>query len=173
MIGDRPAKGVAMFVSKRNLTAMQARIGELERHVERLTRELQLVQPLLTEAARLDAVAERTAQLAGTAEAALRELQRRADDGGVARPRFDVELGRVYQAEVTGYIAAYAGGGYTDVVEILVGPTSPPGQRVGRANTMNDINSYAGAVVRAGEYWVVSTERGADKSSFTCVFTPL
>jgi hypothetical protein len=161
-----------MFVAKRDLTAMRERIDRLERRVEQLTGELAAVRPLLTDAARLDAVADHAARLADTAEATLHTLQQRADDSGVARPRVRARLGRIYRAEATGYVAAYAGGGWTDIVEILVGPTSPPTQSVCRANSTNDINSYAGAVVRAGEYWVVTSERGPDKSSFTCYFTP-
>lgn len=128
-------------------------------------------------------------QLAGRLERALADLDalRRAVDemkalrerleasarGEAERaPRVFGELGRTYRAEWTGYVSLYFEGGYTDSVELRVGDTSPPTTVVCTLNSRNDINSYAGGVVRRGEYWLAASSREHGDSGVRCVFTP-
>lgn len=90
---------------------------------------------------------------------------------GIDVPRVRASLDKVYRAERTGYVSLYFDGGYTDRVKLLVGPEDPPGSIICELNTSNSINSYAGGVVRRGEYWMARSEK-AGKSGVKCVFTP-
>lgn len=81
-------------------------------------------------------------------------------------------LGVVHQAEVTGYVSIYFTGGRTDKIQLLAGWDDPPTECICEANNYNDLNSYAGGVVRQGEYWMVVSKK-LEKSGFECVFTPL
>jgi hypothetical protein len=56
-------------------------------------------------------------------------------------------------------------------VELCVGPTSPPDAVVCSLNVRNDINSYAGCVVRRGEFWLARSQTGSD-SGVRCMYTP-
>lgn len=86
--------------------------------------------------------------------------------GARARPVFN----EVYRADVAGYISVYFTGGRTDTVRLLVGADDPPTECVCVAEAR--LNTYAGAVVRPGEYWQVQSKVGG-KSGFACTFTPL
>ncbi|HUF83962.1 MAG TPA: hypothetical protein VMQ81_05145 [Acidimicrobiia bacterium] len=88
--------------------------------------------------------------------------------GPRSRPAFN----EVQRADVAGYVSLYFKGGYTDDIQLLVGVGDPPSEVVCEANTRNDMNSYAGAIVRPGEYWMARSKSGAN-SGFECVFTPL
>jgi hypothetical protein len=90
---------------------------------------------------------------------------------GIAAPRLRASLDKIYRAERTGYVSLYFDGGYTDRVKLLVGPEDPPDSVICELNTSNSINSYAGGVVRRGEYWMARSEKPT-KSGVKCVFTP-
>jgi hypothetical protein len=52
--------------------------------------------------------------------------------------------------------------------------TDPPTECISEANTFNDLNSHAGGIVRAGEYWTLTgTHTGKKSFGYECVFTPL
>ena len=88
--------------------------------------------------------------------------------------RFRGSLKHVYQARWTGYVSLYFTGGVTDRVSLLIGSENPPEECVCELNSRNDINSYAGSVVRAGEFWMAKSERDTTSapSGVLCVFTP-
>jgi hypothetical protein len=69
-------------------------------------------------------------------------------------------------------VSIYLTGGRTDKIKLLVGSDDPPTDCICEANTVNDLNAYAGGIVRQGEYWTVVSKHG-DRSGFSCVFTPL
>jgi hypothetical protein len=98
------------------------------------------------------------------------ESEQSETHAGLARSR--PAIGVVHRAEVTGYVSLFFTGGRTSVVRLLVGWADPPTECVCEANTRNDLNSYAGGIVRKGEYWLLDSKHG-DRSGFECVFTPL
>jgi len=151
---------------------MQERIDALEQQVAELGRALGTARAVAGDSRRLERVAEEAARLSAAADARLRELAERAGHSGVGRPRKEPELGRLHRAEVSGYLAIYFAGGRTNTIKILVGPEDPPTTCVGELNVTNDLNAYAGAVVREGEYWTTES-RHDNMSGFRCVFTPL
>jgi hypothetical protein len=146
--------------------ALYARIQELEGRVERLTTLLGNLLDDDDRHARLTDLAERTG-------AALQALESRADTLTMGKPRFEAALDTVYHAKTYGYIACYFVGGRTARMRLLVGPQSPPTTSVGQANAGSEINSYMGAIVRPGEYWMAATHRPGMKAGFECIFTPL
>jgi hypothetical protein len=152
---------------------LAGRIDELQRRMDALAAENTALRGLADDAARLERLAEQADRLSRVAARAVSTVEGLAKAAGVGAERTFARLNTVYHADVPGYLCAYFAGGYNDVVELLVGPEDPPTQRVCRANSMNDINSYAGALVRAGEYWMVTSELNRGRSGFTCVFTPL
>jgi hypothetical protein len=152
--------------------AMRQRIDALEQQVAELSQALASARAVARDGQRLEQVAEQTARLSAAADATLHELSERAGRGGVARPRQQPELGKVHRAEVSGYLAVYFVGGRTNTIKILVGPDDPPTTCVGELNVTNDLNAYAGAVVRQGEYWTTQS-RHHNLSGFHCMFTPL
>lgn len=81
-------------------------------------------------------------------------------------------IGVVHRAEATGYVSLYFVGGRTATVRLLVGWGDPQTECICEANTRNDLNSYAGGIVRKDEYWTLESKLG-DRSGFECVFTPL
>ena len=90
-----------------------------------------------------------------------------------ARPgeRSKIPLGEVQCAESTGYVSLWYNGGFTDKVKLLVGWSDPPDELVCSLNSQNEINSYAGTIVRPGEFWVAKSKR-PNASGVKCVFTP-
>ena len=161
-----------MFGSKRELKNQQDRIEQLEKQVQLLADTVAPARKLLDDSRHLDDLAERARQLSATADAALQGVQQRAAASGVGRRRLHPAFGVVHRAEVTGYVSVYFTGGRTDVIELLVGSDDPPTDCICTANTTNDVNAYAGGIVRQGEYWSVVSKRGG-RSGFSCVFTPL
>jgi hypothetical protein len=129
--------------------------------VDDLRRELEAA---LEDAGRARAAAAEIEQLQSQLKALL------AGDAG-RMERQHVPLGEVRRAEQLGFVAAWFEGGWNDRVLLRVGWSDPPERVVCKLNTVNDINSFAAAVVRPGEYWVAETEKG-DRGGVKCVFTP-
>jgi hypothetical protein len=169
-ISSPAKKGPRMFGSRHKAT--EARLAAAETVIERLVEETAAARQLIADTRHLERLSERAERLRDAAETALKGVQGAAIAAGVHRPRFKAERNKVYQAEATGYVSLYFQGGFTDRIEILVGPEDPPQECVCMVNTRNEINSYAGAIVRVGEYWVARSERSG-RSGFVCVFTPL
>lgn len=86
---------------------------------------------------------------------------------------FDGQLDTLYRAEVTGFVAVYFVTGRTAKVQLLVGPGNPPTRVVGVVDSRGSHQSYAGGVVRAGEYWVAASASGRPGLNFRVHFTPL
>jgi hypothetical protein len=99
-------------------------------------------------------------------------LRERATAAGVGLPRVRLDFGAVHRAEVTGYVSLYFVGGRTNKMRLLVGWNDPPADCIGEVNTTNGEQTYAGGIVRQGEYWTVASNHG-NRSGFECVFTPL
>lgn len=112
------------------------------------------------------------AALAASLDEARRLSALRVDAEDAARQaRTHAALNETYRAAATGYVALYFTGGYTDRVRLLVGASDPPDECVCELNCVNDINAYAGGVVRRGEHWRAESEKG-EASGVRCVFTP-
>ena len=123
---------------------------------------------------------------AGDLEARVAALEARveallsAQGGAVANgaagivPRRLVQFDMVYQAPETGYLTLWSGWGGSDRCVILAGPVSPPTEELGMLNTMKNLNTYIGAVIRRGEYFCVTSEatRVGRESGVTAHFTP-
>ncbi|GIH17739.1 ABC transporter C-terminal domain-containing protein [Rugosimonospora africana] len=160
------------------IEAMTARIEALEREVQRLSARTAAAGPLLDDSRRLEELAERAERLSRDTTVAIDELTglaTRAAVGGA--PRFRAEINKVYRATSLGFVSLYFVGGRTGCIQIVAGTTDPPDEVVGEVNTMSDISSSAGAVVRAGEFWGARFRGGwnarGNGSGFVCVFTPL
>lgn len=91
--------------------------------------------------------------------------------GAAGQRRFRSDLNVIHHAQATGYVSIFFNGGRTDRVKLMVGATDPPTEVVSELNCRNDINSYAGGVVRQGEFWTAKSEVGKN-SGVECVFTP-
>lgn len=100
------------------------------------------------------------------------ELEQQVNGGGARQPRTRARLNEVYHAPHTGYVALYFFGGRTDAVRLLMGPTDPPEICVSELDCAAGTNSYAGGVVRKGEYWLASSALG-EGSGVRCCFTPI
>ncbi len=87
--------------------------------------------------------------------------------------RFDARLDTVYRAAVPGYVAIYFDTGWTATVSLLVGTENPPTRSVGVIESWSERNSYAGGIVRAGEYWMASSDSERPDLKFRIHFTPL
>ena len=145
--------------------ALERRIVELERMVQVLAAQVDVVRPLLGDTARLESLAVR-------AEAAVRALEAR----GVSVPLgegFEGRIDTLYQAGVTGFVAVYFVTGRTAKVQLLVGPSNPPTRVVGVVDSRGTHDSYAGGIVRAGEYWMAASNSGRPNLDFRVHFTPL
>jgi hypothetical protein len=99
------------------------------------------------------------------------DLQQRLRSGAAQQPREMARLNQVYHSPFTGYVALFFTGGYTDRVQLLMGPTNPPEFCVCRLNCQGDVNSYAGGIVRQGEYWLAQSQIG-EESGVECCYTP-
>jgi len=86
---------------------------------------------------------------------------------------FEGRLDTLYRAEVTGFVAVYFVTGRTAKVQLLVGPANPPARVVGVVDSRGSQASYAGGIVRAGEYWVAASSSGRPDLNFRVHFTPL
>jgi hypothetical protein len=160
-----------MAVSKRDIEALHARVGDLERQVEHLAGLVAAARPLLDDAGRLEDLAERAGRLAAAAEAALQALHGRGGHLGARQARFRAAFDTVHRAEAHGYVALSVTRGPSDKIRLLVGPDDPPAECVGEINNVSD-DSFLGAVVRPGEYWTAASVRHRT-SGFACLFTPL
>ncbi|MBB5955393.1 hypothetical protein FHS29_001974 [Saccharothrix tamanrassetensis] len=126
------------------MDALHHRIGELERQVAALAAQVRGNRPLPADAARPES------------------------SGG---PRTDHRLDTVYRAEVHGYVAVYFVTGRVARVRLLVGTDYPPTRLVGMVHGSGD--SYAGTVVRPGEYWLAESNNKRPNLRFNVHFTPL
>jgi hypothetical protein len=151
-------------VSRAERNALQDRIEQLEKHVAELAETMTAARAMLADSRRLDELAARAGQLSAGADAALLALGERAAASGVGLPRLRPALGAVHRAEATG--------GRTGTLRLLAGWEDPPTECICETNTRNDLNSYAGGVVRKGEYWTVAGKH-PEGSGYECVFTPL
>jgi hypothetical protein len=159
-------------VSRAERNALQDRIEQLEKHVAELAETMTTARAMLADSRRLDELAARAGQLSAGADAALLALGERAAASGVGLPRLRPALGAVHRAEATGYVSLYFTGGRTGTLRLLAGWEDPPTECICETNTRNDLNSYAGGVVRKGEYWTVAGKH-PEGSGYQCVFTPL
>jgi len=161
-------------MSKDELKLLQQRVEELENRVRQLTDLVAPARALLEDSQKLEEMAGQAKRLSAAADTALQTLSERAKAAGVGQPRTRPAPGVVHRAEVTGYVSVFFTGGRTDTLRLLVGRDDPPTECVSEANTFNDLNSYAGGIVRKGEYWTLAgTHTGKKSFGFECVFTPL
>jgi hypothetical protein len=161
-------------VSKGELKILQDRIAELEQRVGQLTEMVAPARALLDDTQRLEDLTERARRLSAAADTALPGIRERTTAADVGLPRVRPAFGVVHRAEVTGYVSVFFTGGRTDTLRLLVGWNDPPTECVCEANTFNELNSYAGGIVRKGEYWTLAgTHTGKKSFGYECVFTPL
>jgi hypothetical protein len=161
-------------VSKAELKLLQERVEDLENRVAPLTEMVAPARALLDDTWRLEDLAERAKRLSAAADAPLAGVGERAAAAGMAQDRVRPALDVVHRAEVTGYVSVFFTGGRTDTLRLLVGWSDPPTECVCEANAFSDLNSYAGGIVRKGEYWTLAgTHTGKKSSGYECVFTPL
>ena len=157
---------------KDDLKTLREQVAQLETRVSQLTEAVAPARALLDDTRRLEELGERAARLSTAADNALLGIQQRAAATGVGLPRTRPAFNTVYQAEATGYVSIFFTGGRTDVLQLMAGPENPPTECICEANNRNDLNAYAGGIVRKGEYWTVVSKNG-ERSGFKCVFTPL
>ncbi|MFJ6672240.1 hypothetical protein ACIQMJ_14115 [Actinosynnema sp. NPDC091369] len=155
-----------MFRSKREAEELRARVADLERQVATLSAQLSATRPLLDDATRIESLARQ-------AEAAVRSLEARATPLGVGGTRTRPKLDTLYRADVLGYVSVYFVTGHITTVKLTVGTENPPTTVVGIAAGAGDSNSYAGAIVRPGEYWIAATRGDRTDYGFELHFTPL
>ncbi|MFI6026635.1 hypothetical protein [Amycolatopsis magusensis] len=86
---------------------------------------------------------------------------------------FEGRLDTLYRAESSGFVAVYFVTGRTAKVQLLVGPHNPLTRVVGVVNSRGSQDSYAGGIVRAGEYWVAASSSRRPNLNFRVHFTPL
>ena len=119
-----------------------------------------------------EALERRVAEL----ERVVQTLITRAEPPAVPAPPgagFEGRLDTLYRAEATGFVAVYFVTGRTAKVQLLVGPGDPPTRVVGVVDSRGSHQSYAGGIVRAGEYWVAASASGRPNLNFRVHFTPL
>lgn len=161
-----------MFGKDREIAELEERIDALSKQLDEVRTDNEVARRLLDDAHRLEQLAQQARELSEIAAATLSGLQTAAADAGVQGMRFEPDFNVVYHADVAGYLAVFNDGGFTDRIELLVGSDDPPTEVVATANSRNDINSYAGTVVRPGEHWMIQSKVGA-KSGMKATFTPL
>ena len=186
--------------TSRKLSNLENRLEQLEQaqaNTDRLRGEIEQLKAML-EGAEIDPsrrMALLLSAIGGELETKLRQASKQATEASalvtemkslreqartlsqpeaVAAKRFKGNLNRVYKPQWTGYACLYFDGGTTDIVQLLVGPKEPPEECICQLNTRNEINSYAGGVIRAGEYWVAKSKYSQEwtPSGVCCVFTP-
>jgi hypothetical protein len=145
--------------------ALERRIVELERVVQTLAAQVDAARPLLADTTRLQALTAR-------AEAAAEALAARTVPVPLGAG-FEGQIDTLYRAEVTGFVAVYFVTGRTAKVQLLVGPSDPPTRVVGVVDSRGSQQSYAGGIVRAGEYWVAASSSRRPNLNFQVHFTPL
>jgi hypothetical protein len=155
-----------VFKSKREAEELRARVADLERQVATLSAQLSATRPLLDDATRIESLARQ-------AESAVRSLEARATPLSVGGPRTTPKLDTLYRADVLGYVSVYFVTGYISTVSLTVGSQNPPTNVVGIAHGGGESNSYAGAIVRPGEYWIAATRGDRPHYGFELHFTPL
>lgn len=161
-------------MSKGELKILEDRIAELEQRVGQLSDMVASARALLDDTRRLEDLTEHARRLSAAADTALPGIRERTTAAGVGLPRVRPAIGVVHRAEVTGYVSVFFTGGRTDTLRLLAGWDDPPTECVCEANTFNDLNSYAGGIVRMGEYWTLAgTHTGKKSFGYECVFTPL
>jgi hypothetical protein len=153
-----------MFGSERR-KALERRVVELERVVQTLVAQVDAVRPLLADTARLEALTARAEAAAGALAA--RTVPVPLGEG------FEGRIDTLYRAEVTGFVAVYFVTGRTAKVRLLVGPANPPTRVVGLVDSRGSHQSYAGGIVRAGEYWTAASASERPGLNFRVHFTPL
>jgi uncharacterized coiled-coil protein SlyX len=173
------------------LAELRARIAQLELRNSHLEQEIQglhaataQARPLLDDTDRLASLAAEARRQNESTAAAVETMRGLTAAAGIGQPRFEAKFGMIYQTTTTGYVSVNFGiteslvsvglgmSGYaTDIVTILVGTSSPPTQLVAKTNSRNHECDYAGAIIRAGEYWVALAEHGG--AAYRCIFTPL
>ncbi|GGQ67971.1 hypothetical protein [Couchioplanes azureus] len=161
-----------MFGRRRRTAELTARLDRMEEQLRRVLDQTAGARPLLADAQRLAKLAAEARALSDATATTVEGLQALLAGTGIDRPRLHARVNRVYRAESLGYVAVFFRGGRTDDVRLLVGRDKPPQECIGEANTRNELNSYVGGVIRAGEYWTVEA-KFATTSSYGCVFTPL
>ncbi|CCH29305.1 hypothetical protein ABZ816_35635 [Actinosynnema sp. NPDC047251] len=153
-----------MFGAERQ-EALENRIAELERAVQTLTAHAGPARPKPADTARLEALTAR-------AEAAAAVLHSRDSPVPLA-DGFEGRIDTLYRAEVTGFVAVYFVTGRTAKVQLLIGTTNPPTRVVGVVDSRGSHQSYAGGIVRAGEYWAAASASRRPNLDFRVHFTPL
>jgi hypothetical protein len=153
-----------MFGSEQH-QALERRVVELEHMVRTLTAQVDAVRPLLADTSQLAALTARAETAAKAMEA--RTMPVPLGDG------FEGRLDTLYRAEVTGFVAVYFVTGRTAKVQLLVGPANPPTRLVGVVDSRGSQNSYAGGIVRPGEYWTAASTSRNPNLNFRVHFTPL
>ncbi|MET7402718.1 hypothetical protein ABZS66_55480 [Dactylosporangium sp. NPDC005572] len=144
------------------------RIDALERRLAAAEARLAQAAALLDDTARVERMA---AQAERMAEAVRRTVAAAADLAGTAvQPRWSPEVGKVYRSDGYGFLAVCFTGGRTDDLTILAGPDDPPSERAAEADTKHDLNSFAAAVLRPGEYWMIDARPG---HGYLITYTPL
>jgi hypothetical protein len=162
-----------MFGSGKRIEKLERELAEVRGELSSLQTELTRVRPILSDLKHLERIRSDLERIRLAAEAASEGLRAQPNVESLHQARRKVPLDSVQLAKTTGYVSIYFDGGRTDVVRLLVGSTEPPDDCVCEANSTNDINSYAGGIVRAGEYWRAQSKVGASRSGFICWFTPL
>lgn len=145
--------------------ALERRVVELERVVRTLTAQVDAARPLLDDTTRLETLTAR-------AEAAADALAASTVPVPLGEG-FEGRIDTLYRAEVTGFVAVYFVTGRTAKVQLLVGPHDPPTRVVGVVNSSGSHDSYAGGIVRAGEYWAAASASRSPNLNFRVHFTPL
>jgi hypothetical protein len=153
-----------MFGSEQR-EGLERRIVELERVVQTLTAQVDAARPLLADTTRLEALTARAEAAAEALEA--RTMQVPLGEG------FEGRIDTLYRAEATGFVAVYFVTGRTAKVQLLVGPRNPPTRVVGVVDSRGQHDSYAGGIVRAGEYWTAASNSKRPNLNFRVHFTPL
>jgi hypothetical protein len=149
------------------LAALRARVDRLEQELERLHAATDMARPLLDDARRLADLADEARRCGDSAAAAVDTMRAMTAAAGIGQPRLSAQLNMIYQAKTTGYVWLFFVGGVTEPAEILVGTTRPPTQSVAKALS----GTYAGTIVRAGEYWTARTNN--KNAGYRCIFSPL
>lgn len=149
------------------LAALRARVDQLEREVERLHAATDMARPLLDDAGRLADLADEARRCGDSAAAAVDTMRALTAAAGIGQPRIRAQLNTIYQAKTTGYVWLFFVGGVTEPAEILVGTKRPPTESVATALS----GAYAGAIVRAGEYWMARAKNR--NAGYRCIFSPL